>query len=384
MVQEEQTLSDWLILIRAPRLGGSRLIGLVDQWGSAAAVRTAAARRPERLGLDAETIRALRQPDRERIEEDLAWLAGGPRHVLTWDDERYPDLLRRIDSPPAALFVEGNPDALWLPQLAIIGSRNPTAGGLDHARAFSTEMCRLGLAVCSGLASGIDTAAHVAALEAGGVTLAVVGTGLDSVYPASSAGVARRIPSAGAVVSEFPPGTAPRRSHFPSRNRIIAGLSLGVLVVEAGLNSGSLITARQAAEQGKEVFALPGSLHNPMVKGCHRLIKEGARLVESSADILEALAPLAGELAGVLRSALAEPEPAVNKPQADSLLSDPDYARLWRALSYDPKPVDALVRESGLGAREVASMLLMLELRGQVQSEAGSVYVRSAPAPGPD
>jgi DNA processing protein len=170
-----------------------------------------------------------------------------------------------------------------------------------------------------------------------------------------------------------------RRAHFPSRNRIIAGLSLGVLVVEAGLNSGSLITARQAAEQGKEVFALPGSLHNPMVKGCHRLIKEGARLVEHSGDILEALAPLAGELADALQSALSDEDATEDleaAPDTD-LLKDPDYARLWKVLGYDPKPVDQLVAQSGLSVQVVSSMLLMLELRGLVRAEAGSAYCRN-------
>jgi DNA processing protein len=340
-------------------------------------VRATAIRQPGRLGLDGVTVDALRRPDQQLIESDLAWLSAGRRHLLSWDDARYPPLLRRISSPPAALFVEGDPDALWLPQLAIIGSRNPTAGGLDHARSFSAEMCRHGLAVCSGLASGIDAAAHAAALQAGGTTVAVTGTGLDNVYPASSSRLASLIPAAGALVSEFPPGTRARRSHFPSRNRIIAGLSLGVLVVEAGVNSGSLITARQAAEQGKEVFALPGSLHNPMVKGCHRLIKQGARLVESSVDILEALAPLAGELAGALRQAL-DADDETSKPTEDGqeMLDDPDYARLWEVLSYDPKPVDALVRDSGLEVREVSSMLLLLELKGWVRAEAGASYCR--------
>jgi DNA processing protein len=376
-VHKHDDLRDWLILIRAPNLGGRRLIDLVESLGSPAAVRDAAARQPGRLGLDGATIDALCRPPQELVEDDLSWLSGGQRYLLTWADERYPALLRRISSPPAALFIEGDPGALWLPQLAIIGSRNPTAGGIDHARAFSAEMCRHGLAVCSGLASGIDAAAHAAALKAGGRTVAVTGTGLDRVYPASSVRLAAQIPRAGALVSEFPPGTQARRSHFPSRNRIIAGLSLGVLVVEAGLNSGSLITARQAAEQGKEVFALPGSLHNPMVKGCHRLIKQGARLVESSADILEALAPLAGELAGALRQALeAEDEPPKLAEAGEDMLDDPDYARLWAVLSYDPQPVDALVRESGLAVREVSSMLLMLELKGKVRAEAGASYCR--------
>ncbi len=372
-------LREWLTLIRAPRLGGRKLVDLVEAHGSAGVLLEIARRRPGRLGLDAETIAALAGPDEQRLDSDLEWLAGEHRHLLTWDKEAYPALLRRISSPPAALFVEGNPDALWSPQLAMVGSRNPTPGGLEHARAFSAEMCRHGLVITSGLASGIDCAAHEAALDCGGMTIAVMGTGPDSIYPASSTRTARRIPAGGAIVSEFPPGEPARRSHFPARNRIIAGLSLGVLVVEAGLNSGSLITARQAAEQGKEVFALPGSLHNPMVKGCHRLIKEGARLVESSADILEALSPLAGELAGALRSALeAGEETELSSPRLqDDILEDPDYALLWAVLSHDPSPIDHLVAKSGLSVRVVSSMLLMLELKGMVTAGAGSTYCKA-------
>ncbi len=205
--------------------------------------------------------------------------------------------MRDIPSPPVALWLAGDPDVLWQPQLAVIGSRNPTAGGRDNARSFAGELARQGLTITSGMASGIDSVAHEAALEAGAITIAVMGTGLDIVYPASGRELAARIREQGALVSEFPPGTPPQRSHFPSRNRIISGLSLGVLVIEAGLRSGTLITARLAANQGRDVFALPGSIHNPLAKGCHRLIRDGARLVESVAEILQELAPLAGRLA---------------------------------------------------------------------------------------
>jgi DNA processing protein len=377
-MQKTTDLRDWLTLIRAPNLGGRRLTDLLDAHASAGGLLEAARSNPGRLGLEAATARALRQPDSDRLDADLDWLGLGQRCLVTWGSERYPALLRRIASPPAALFVEGDPDALWSPQLAIVGSRNPTAGGLDHARAFSAEMSRLGLVITSGLASGIDCAAHEAALDVGGRTLAIMGTGLDRFYPVSSTRTGERIARQGALVSEFPPGTPPRRAHFPARNRIIAGLSLGVLVVEAGLNSGSLITARQAAEQGREVFALPGSLHNPMVKGCHRLIKEGARLVENTGDILESLAPLAGELAEELRAALAAEETMgpVTAAPADDLLEDPDYASLWQVLGYDPKPVDVLAEQSGLSVQAVSSMLLMLELRGVIRAEAGNCYGR--------
>jgi len=285
-------------------------------------------------------------------------------------------LLRRIPAPPAALFVQGDPSILWQPQVAVIGSRNPTASGLEHAREFSAEFCRHGMTVTSGLASGIDSAAHTAALAAGGQTVAVTGTGLDIVYPASSRALAEDIRSHGVMVSELPPGFPPRRGHFPARNRIISGLSLGVLVVEAGLNSGTLITARQASEQGREVFALPGSLHNPMVKGCHRLIREGARLVETVQDVLSELAPMAGELANDLRGRLE----SIDKIQAragdhaPTVFEDDSYRLLCAALANDPLSADELVAMTGLPVRSVSSMLLMLEMHGRIAAHSSGRY----------
>lgn len=380
-----------LSILLAPRLGGRRLSEWLRECGGPAALVARSDAELERLGLEAASIRALRQPDPARLEAGLAWLAQPGHHLLFLGAERYPPLLARIASPPAALFVQGDPDILWQPQIAIVGSRNPTAGGLDHARDFATELARQGLAVTSGLATGIDTAAHQAALAAGCATVAVTGTGLDRVYPRSNARLARRIARGGALVSEFPPGTPPRAAHFPSRNRIIAGLSLGVLVVEAGLNSGSLITAGAAAEQGREVFALPGSLHNPLARGCHRLIRQGAQLVESVSDILEALVPLAGELAEELRGQLAvtagmsgTPAPgpvgmaAASGDPAGDPGEDPDYARLLAALGHDPVAIDVLVERSGLEARAVSSMLLLLELNGRVEKLPGGRVCRRA------
>jgi DNA processing protein len=345
----------------------------------------------ERHGLDNDTVAALRRHDERLLEQDLDWLSAPDHHLLTWHDERYPALLRDTASPPAALFVAGDPDALWQPQLAVIGSRNPTAGGRDNARDFATELSRRGMTITSGLAAGIDSIGHAAALDAGGLTVAVNGTGLDRVYPASSRELAVRIRNRGALVSEFPPGTAAKRSHFPSRNRIISGLSLGVLVIEAGLRSGTLITARQAGNQGREVFALPGSIHNPMAKGCHRLIRDGARLVENVDEIMQEIAPLAGQLAG----SLAEQMESADGPQLEMLgkqpkigtvrglsgdyspwESDPDYRKLWDSLGYDPCPVDVIIRQSGLTARAVSAMLLMLELRGLVEAHPGGAYNR--------
>jgi DNA processing protein len=277
------------------------------------------------------------------------------------------------------LFTEGDAGYLWRPQIAVIGSRNPTAVGLEHARDFAGTLARQGMTITSGLASGIDTAAHLAALDAGMPTIAVNGTGLDVVYPASSREPAERIRCHGVMVSELPLGAPPRRQHFPSRNRIISGLSLGVLVVEAGLNSGTLITARKAAEQGRDVFALPGSLHNPMAKGCHRLIRDGARLVETAADILQELGPLAAELQIEIRQKLGEDEVQGRHSHnnAEDLLDDPDYRTLWDVLTHDARPVDVLIEKTGLGASAVSSMLLIMELRGMVKKQGPGYYLRA-------
>lgn len=350
-------------------------------------------------GLREETAHALRHPDPELLDRDQRWLEADGRCLLTLADERYPSLLRTISSPPAALFVEGDPDVLWQPQIAVIGSRNPTSGGRDNARDFTRELSRRGLAITSGLASGIDSIAHQAALEAGGQTVAVLGSGLDQVYPESSKPLAQQITGQGVIISEFPPGTHPRRSHFPSRNRIISGLSLGVLVIEAGLRSGTLITARLAGTQGREIFALPGSIHNPMAKGCHRLIRDGARLVENVDDIMGELASLAGQLAGDLNQEMARMDEdgelgsldlTGGRPHLSPSLSgsptaphsirwedDPEYQQLWSCLGFDPKPADEIIEQSGLTARAVSAMLLMLELRGMVEAHPGGAYNRT-------
>ncbi|HKX55809.1 MAG TPA: DNA-processing protein DprA, partial [Xanthomonadales bacterium] len=320
--------------------------------------------------------------------------------LIPFDDERFPALLAEIPTAPAVLFTKGNIDALWQPQLAIVGSRNPTAGGIANARDFAGTLARHGFTINSGLAAGIDATAHQAALDAGAMTVAVLGSGLDTIYPASNRSLARDISQRGVLVSEFPPGTGAKKEHFPSRNRIISGLSLGVLVIEAALNSGSLITARLAAEQGREVFALPGSIHNPLAKGCHRLIREGARLVETDAEILQELAPLAGRLAAALQhqmdpdtggASLARDLPAgtlsqnprrktqeklVNPGTQPNLGDDPEYTRLWSCLGHDPLPVDTLIASSGLTAKAVSAMLLMLELRGRVEAHPGGAFSR--------
>ena len=365
--------------INAPSVGGASLIKLTEALGGVSAVAAARSRDLIRSGLSEAAAKAITQPDEAKIEADLKWLSAPNHHLLCWDDDAYPILLRRIANPPAALFIDGDPGCLWQPQIAVIGSRNPTAGGLDHARDFAATLARQGMTITSGLASGIDTAAHRAALDAGALTIAVNGTGLDQVYPSSSRAVAARIREKGAMISELPLGSPPRPQHFPSRNRIISGLSLAVLVIEAGLNSGTLITARKAAEQGRDVFALPGSLNNPMAKGCHRLIREGARLVETTADIMQELGPVAAELQMEIMQRLDLPDETPVKASGDkqSLLDDPDYRKVWEVLGFDPKPVDTIIEQTGLSAREISSMLLMMELKGVILKQGGGKYVRA-------
>ncbi len=371
-------LEAWLILLRAPGLGPVTLRELLTAHGDAAAALGAA-----RAGAHERTRNPacrdwLRHPERQRIDADLAWLAQPGHALLTCDADEFPSLLNEMPAAPAALFVAGDTSALWQPQVAIVGSRNATPAGAANAEAFARALSAAGFAITSGLAEGIDTAAHQGALAAGAATLAVLGTGADRVYPARQQSLAARIAASGALVSQFPPGTGPQQAHFPQRNRVIAGLALGTLVVEAGTRSGALITARHATEAGREVFAIPGSIHNPLARGCHQLIRQGAKLVETTAEIIDELAPLARRLGASLRERLAPaPVAAPRAPTARtrSRDDDPDYARLYAALEADPLDVDTLAARSGLGVPALASMLLMLELEGEVVA-AGGGYAR--------
>jgi DNA processing protein len=302
-----------------------------------------------------------------------AWLQAPDHHLIPLGSEDYPALLARVPDPPAALFVAGDPALLWHPQIAVVGSRNPSAAGRDNASDFAHELARGGLAITSGLADGVDAAAHRAALDADAPTIAVIGTGIDLAYPRKHRALQEEIAARGAVVSEYPLGMPAAKGHFPRRNRIIAGLALGTLVVEASLQSGSLITARLAAEAGREVFALPGSIHNPMARGCHRLIRDGALLVETAREIVDALAPQAAQLGAALRERLREEtSPRADAPAAVPRFdADPDYAQLWRALDGEPASLDVLARRSGLTVGVLSSMLLLMELEGHVSAAHG-------------
>src|SRR6056297_1672330 len=374
----------WLKLVLAPDLGPGTLDGLdlapddyprLPDWSD---------RDLGRIGLSREFIRAIKHPDQARLDAALAWLDHPSHHLISRNDEYYPPLLRRIGDAPLALFVNRRPRWCLRPQLAIVGSRNATPGGLAIAREFAEDLSRAGMVITSGLALGVDGVAHRAAMDAGGITLAVGGTGPDQVYPARHRDLARRIVDNGAVISSFAPGVGPRAGHFPARNRIISGMSAGVLVIEAGIRSGSLITARLAGEQGREVFAVPGSIRNPMARGCHRLIRQGARLVESPDEIVDELRPLIAELAGELRGLLTPDSPLSSESGApagadaiESDAPDPQIETLLAAVGYDPTSVDEIMARTELTTQAVSSMLLELELQGRVAALGGGRYSRT-------
>ena len=365
MLARMQALRARAVLARTPALSCADLTTLLAAAGG----------EPERA-LAASMVRAARLPPAARafmtaptesaIADDLSWLERSGARILLCTDPEYPPLLLQIAAPPAALYVLGSIAALSSPQLAMVGSRSPTSPGRATAHEFAAWFARAGLTVTSGLAVGIDAASHEGALAGGGHTVAVCGTGLEQVYPAEHQGLAQRIAAHGALVSEFPPGTPLARANFPRRNRIISGLCVGTLVVEAARHSGSLITARLAVESGREVFAIPGSIHSPLSRGCHQLIRQGAKLVEEAADVLSELQisvpkePLTAQLA-------APPKPRV---------LDKEYEMLLDALGFEPATIDTLVARTHLPGESVASMLLILELEGRVAPLPGGRYGR--------
>lgn len=359
----------WLALHRAPGIGSAHFSRLVEEYGSAAGVFAAQGRG---AGLSDSAQNYLRQPDWEAVAQDFKWLEQPDCYLLTLADPGYPPLLREISDPPPLLFVQGDPSLLALPQLAIVGSRNPSPTGMETAAQFASYLARSGFIITSGLALGIDAIAHEGALSAKAPTVAVAGTGLDRVYPARHRTLAHAITGRGALVSEFPVGTPPLPRNFPRRNRLISGLSVGILVIEAALQSGSLITARLGVEQGREVFAIPGSIHNPLARGCHRLIREGAKLVETAQDILEELGPLLG---AALRPGYQE-QVQIQTSDTPGDTTDPEYQALLGCLGYDPLPIDSLIERTGLTVEAVSSMLLVLELQGRVTALSGGRYLR--------
>jgi len=358
-------IAAWLAVLRVPGIGPATFFKLLEKVGDPEAILA----NPDAIPKVSAPIRAaLCSPDWAAVEQDLKWAAQPGRHILIFTAEHYPPLLRQIPDPPPILYVHGDPTLLALPQLAVVGSRNPTTGGRDNAFEFSKHLASVGLVITSGLALGVDGAAHRGALAAGGKTLAVTGTGLDRVYPARHKDLAHEIiDKGGALLCEFPVGTPALSQNFPRRNRIISGLSLGTLVVEAARQSGSLITARLAGDQGREVFAIPGSIHNPLAKGCHALIRQGGKLVETAEDVLEEL-----RFQFVPKVAAAM---AVDRVTSDFEL-DVESRALLETLGYEPMSVDALIERCGLTAETVSSMLLVLELHSYVESLPGGRYSR--------
>ena len=363
----------WARVARTPAIHAEQIAALIAQAGDLQALE-----RPKRSALTAAgwsgpVIDSFIAVDTSTIAADIRWIERTGCFLLPCSAPEYPPQLLELRGAPAVLFVRGDVSALRHPQLAMVGSRNPTAGGRSTAHDFAHYFARAGLAITSGLALGIDGACHEGALAADGLTLAICAHGLDQVYPPSHAALAERIIAQGALVSEFAPGVAPLRAHFPQRNRIIAGLALGTLVVEAARESGSLITARHAGEAGRDVFAIPGSIHNPLARGCHQLIRQGAKLVETAADVLSEL-PFQLQKQLVTNQQATPATPAAAAPALDN-----DYKILLDALAFEPVTVDTLVERTEFPSESVASMLLILELEGHVQPQPGGRYSLNQP-----
>ncbi|NOZ52134.1 MAG: DNA-protecting protein DprA [Gammaproteobacteria bacterium] len=378
--EESGDLKNWLALHHAPGVGPAKLNVLMQQ-----SIQPFDLLGPgqqtlfDHLHLNTKTRAYLRQPDWHAIDKDLKWAQQTNCFIIPVTSTHYPTQLRQIADPPTLIFVQGDPELLHYPQLAMVGSRNPTHQGQETAAEFAKHLSLAGLIITSGMALGIDTASHQGALSGSGLTIAVAGTGLDYIYPSKNKELAENIASEGALVSEYITGTRPLKHHFPQRNRIISGLSTGTLVVEAAMQSGSLITARQAMEQGREVFAIPGSIHNPLARGCHTLIRQGAKLVETGNDVLHELAPIISRhfkhpthitpiennKNNALSSVADTQSPDTLPPQQRNLL---DY------IEFEPVSIDTLVERSRLTSETISSMLVALELSGHIQSSCGGLY----------
>lgn len=352
-----ESLAAWLRLTLISGIGGESQRKLLAAFGLPEAI-FAAGRLATRAVIGDRADLLFDFDPSEAVDRSIEWASQPGQHILTLADDAYPQALLEIADPPSLLYVRGNAELLRKRGLAMVGSRNATPQGLQTAENFAKTLASKGLCIISGLALGIDAAAHRGALAGGGDTIAVIGTGSDRIYPARNKELALAIVERGAIISEFPLGTPAIAANFPRRNRIISGLSRGVLVVEAAPESGSLITARLAGEQGREVFAIPGSIHSPVARGCHKLIKQGAKLVETANDVLEELGNFA----------LPE-NPAEQSPQNNE---DP----LLAALGHDPCSLDDLVEYTGQSADQLLPELLMLELSGQIATLPGNRYQR--------
>ena len=358
---DESELALWLALNLVPGLGNQGLCKLLREFGHPAAIFAApVSQLKETVGRDVANFIA-QGPDNEQLRIGLEWLLQDNNHLVTLSDAHYPQALLQIPDPPPILYAKGKLELLNHPSIAMVGSRNATAQGEKNAEDFASALCHAGLCVVSGMALGIDGAAHRGALKANGATIAVVGTGLDIVYPAKHRDLAHEIAQRGLILSEFPIGTPSRAQNFPRRNRLISGLSLGTLVVEANIQSGSLITAKLAAEQGREVFAIPGSIHSPVSKGCHQLIKQGAKLVDNIQDIVDEL--------GIFTTNGIHDLSPTNTAEANPVLD---------SMGFDPISMDILIERSGLTSENLSAMLMVLELENKIASLPGGRYQRIA------
>ena len=356
-MSKHEELAAWLRLTLIPGIGGESQRKLLAAFGLPEAI-FAAGRLATRSVIGDRANLLFDFDPSEEVDRNIAWASQPGQSILTLADKAYPQSLLEIADPPNVLYVRGNAALLQTRGLAMVGSRNATPQGLQTAENFAKTLAGRGLCIISGLALGIDAAAHRGALAAGGETIAVIGTGADRIYPARNKELALAIVEQGAIVSEFPLGTPAIAANFPRRNRIISGLSRGVLVVEAAPESGSLITARLAGEQGREVFAIPGSIHSPVARGCHKLIKQGAKLVETAQDVLEELGDINQQVVTSESSTSSEENP------------------LLAALGHDPCTLDELVERTGLRADQLLGELLTLELSGQLATLPGNRYQR--------
>jgi len=354
------------MLLRTPGVGNKTFLKCLPHY-SPETLFSAPRESLLQLGLNNKVIDALKNPQWELIEPDLVWLQQADNHAILWCDDNYPSQLKEIADPPPILFARGDIDLIHFPQIAIVGSRNPSSSGLQIAYDFAESLARSGFTITSGLALGIDAASHRGALHAQGATIAVTGTGLDRVYPAAHKELATEIATSGVLLSEFPPGTLAKANHFPRRNRIISGLCMGLLVVEAAKKSGSLITARMALEQNREVFAIPGSIYNPLARGCNALIRDGAKLVETTQDILEELAPY-------LKQHPSNP----SKPSTAEINNLSDAQKnILKHIQFSPTLVDQLVLSTQLSVDNITPHLLILELQGYISPTHGGGYQRN-------
>jgi DNA processing protein len=368
---ETSDVAQWIALNHIPGLGNAAFCQLLAKFGSPEAIYNANSSQLREVVSDEIAGKISQGINVHAIAPTLDWLRKDNTHVVTLADSAYPQQLLQISNPPAVLYAIGNLHWLNHPSIAMVGSRNATPQGEKNAEEFATSLCNHGLCVVSGMALGIDGAAHRGAVKANGATIAVVGTGLDIVYPARHRDLAHKIAERGLIVSEFSLGTPSKAQNFPRRNRIISGLSLGCLVIEANIDSGSLITARLAAEQGREVFAIPGSIHSPVTKGCHQLIKQGAKLIENIQDILEEINW--GELKN---------QSATNSPIGlifdanENLENEPEHNTVLASMGFDAINFDVLQQRTALTTETLSAMLMLLELEGKVTTVAGNQYQR--------